>query len=220
HAAGELRGEAVSDFGPEPNHDQLRHHDLVEQALRDIEIFAHRKLDVLAHGERGEQRALLEQDAPAPLDGAARGGVGIVEIDAEHLDAACDLRHQPDDGARQDRFAGAGGADKAQDLAALDVEVEAVEHARRAELHGDVADPDDGVGGRLRCLRHRHIPIEAKKIANTPSITMTKKMPFTTEAVVCWPSDSALPCTASPSTQATLPMPAPITPPLLTPPLK
>jgi len=30
-----------------------------------------------------------------------------------------------------------------------------------------------------------HIPIEAKKIANTPSMTMTKKIPFTTEEVVC-----------------------------------
>ena len=46
--------------------------------------------------------------------------------------------------------------------------------ARLAELHGDVANPDDGVGGRLQ--RHAHIPIAAKKIANTPSMTMTKKM--------------------------------------------
>ena len=125
-----------------------------------------------------------------------------IEIDAEHFDAAADLGHETDDGARQDRLARAGRADKAQDLAALDVEIEPVEHAGRAELHGDVADADDGVGG-LR--RHRYIPIDAKKIANTPSITMTKKIPFTTEAVVCWPSDSALPCTASPSTQATMP---------------
>ena len=48
-------------------------------------------------------------------------------------------------------------------------------------------------------------------MANTPSITMTKKMPFTTDAVVCCPSDSALPCTARPSTQATMPITAAIT---------
>ena len=30
-----------------------------------------------------------------------------------------------------------------------------------------------------------HIPIEAKKMANTPSSTMTRKIDFTTEAVVC-----------------------------------
>ena len=37
---------------------------------------------------------------------------------------------------------------------------------------------------------------------------MTKKIAFTTDDVVCWPSDSALPCTASPSTQATMPITA------------
>src|SRR5262249_8148677 len=93
-----------------------------------------------------------------------------------------------------------------------DVEVEAVEHARHAELHGDVANADDGVGNGLRLdglrsdglrlLRHDHIPIDAKKIANTPSITMTKKMPFTTEAVVCWPIDPGRPGRAGPSPRA------------------
>ena len=51
-----------------------------------------------------------------------------------------------------------------------------------------------------------HIPIEAKKIANTPSRTMTRKIDFTTEVVVCRPSDSALPFTRRPSLQATTPM--------------
>ena len=87
----------------------------------------------------------------------------------------------------------------------------------RAELHRDVANPDDGVG---RFGGHRHIPIEAKKIANTPSITMTKKMPFTTDEVVCCPSDSALPSTASPSTQATMPITAAITGALMMPTVK
>jgi hypothetical protein len=63
-----------------------------------------------------------------------------------------------------------------------DVEIESVENFCLAELHRDIAHPNDGV----LCVRsHRHIPIEAKKIANTPSITMTKKIPFTTEDVVC-----------------------------------
>src|SRR5581483_12185039 len=125
-----------------------------------------------------------------------------------------------DDGARQHRLAGAGGTDEAEDLAAPDVEIESVQHARRAELHGDVANPDDGVGDGLRLQRHGHIPIAAKKMANTPSITMTKKMPFTTEAVVCWPSDSAEPCTARPSTQATMPITAAMTGALMIPTVK
>ena len=125
--------------------------------------------------------------------------------------------HQPNDGARQHRFAGTRRTDKPQNLAALDVQIESVEHARLAELNRDVADPDDGIGW---LNGHGHIPIDAKKIANTPSITMTKKIPFTTEAVVCWPSNSALPCTASPSTQATMPITAAITGALMMPTMK
>ena len=35
---------------------------------------------------------------------------------------------------------------------------------------------------------------------------MTTKIDFTTEAVTCWPSDSALPPTFMPSTEAIVPM--------------
>ena len=43
---------------------------------------------------------------------------------------------------------------------------------------------------------------------------------FTTDEVVCWPSDSALPCTCHPSTQATMPMTAAITGALIRPTMK
>src|SRR5206468_3480613 len=217
HAAGEFGRIAVGDLGPQADHAELGHHDLVEQPLRDLEILAHRKLDVLAHRQRGKQRALLKQDAPAALDAAALGGTCRIKIDAEHLDASGDLRHQADDGASQHRFSGARRADKSENFAALDVEVEPVEHPRLAELDGDVTNPDDGVGN---LARHGHIPIDAKKMANTPSITITKKIPFTTEDVVCCPSDSALPCTASPSTQATMPITAAMTGALMMPTMK
>ena len=39
-------------------------------------------------------------------------------------------------------------------------------------------------------------------MAKMPSTTITMKIDFTTEAVVCVPSDSALPRTAMPSVQA------------------
>src|SRR5882672_4272017 len=217
HAAGKLRRIAIGDFGAQAHHAEFGHHDFVEQALRELEIFAHRKLDVLPHRERREQRALLKQDAPSPFDAAPLMRVGLVEIDAEHLDAAGDLGHQADDGARQHRLARTRRADEAEDLAALDVEIEPVENPRRAELHRDVANPDDGVGN---FAGHGHIPIDAKKMANTPSMTMTKKIPFTTDDVVCCPSDSALPCTARPSTQATMPITAAMTGALMMPTMK
>src|SRR5258708_27441398 len=217
HAAGEFRGKTVGDLGAQAHHAEFGDRDLVEQSLREVEIFAHRELDILPHRQRRKQRALLEQDTPATLDAAPRGGIRGVEVDPEHLDASADLGHQSNDGARQHRLARAGRTDEAQDFAALHVEIEPVENLGATELHRDIANPDNGV---LHFRRHRHIPIEAKKIANTPSMTMTKKIPFTTEEVVCCPSDSALPCTASPSTHATIPITAAITGALIMPTVK
>ena len=42
--------------------------------------------------------------------------------------------------------------------------------------------------------------------ANSPSSTITMKIDFTTDVVVCRPSDSALPFTRKPSLQATMPI--------------
>ena len=57
-----------------------------------------------------------------------------------------------------------------------------------AESDHEVTDADGD------CLiGHGYIPIDAKKMANSPSRTMTRKIDFTTEVVVCLPSDSALP---------------------------
>ena len=64
-------GNLFATAGVEADHFQLGDRDLVHQALRQVEIFAHRELHILAHRQRGEQRALLEQHAPAPLDRAA-----------------------------------------------------------------------------------------------------------------------------------------------------
>src|SRR5947209_6458768 len=55
-------------------------------------------------------------------------------------------------------------------------------------------------------FRVSHMPIEEKKMANRPSTTITRKIDFTTEVVVCRPSDSALPWTRRPSAQATTPI--------------
>src|ERR1700757_3380361 len=70
-----------------------------------------------------------------------------------------------------------------------------------AKTDHEIANADgDGL------LPHDYIPIEAKKTANRPSSTMTRKIDFPTDVVVCLPSDSALPCTLNPSVQATIPI--------------
>ena len=73
HAAGQLRGKLVAVGGRQPHHLELGERHLSHQRLRQVEILAHRELHVLQRRQRGEQRALLEQDAPAPLDGPPLG---------------------------------------------------------------------------------------------------------------------------------------------------
>ncbi len=130
--------------------------------------------------------------------------LAVAEVDAEHLDRAGALRHQADDGAHQHRLAGARAADEAEDLAATHVEREAVEHGarRRSRRRGRAPGSPPRLAGRHRLTSRS----QAKNMAKKPSSTMTRKIDLTTEAVVCRPSDSALPSTSRPSTQATMPI--------------
>src|SRR6516162_2346598 len=76
-----------------------------------------------------------------------------------------------------------------------------IDHVAPAKADHEVGHADsDGV------TWHGHIPIDAKNTANRPSSTITRKIDFTTDVVVCLPSDSALPATRSPSPQATMPI--------------
>ena len=115
------------------HHLELGERHLAQQALRQAEMLAHRELHVLKRGQRGEQRALLEQDAPAALDGAPLVVAGLAEIDAQHLDHALPLRQQADDRAQQHRLAAARAADEAEDLASAHVERQMIEHDVVAE---------------------------------------------------------------------------------------
>ena len=74
--------------GLQADHVELGFRHLPHQPLGEFEVLAHGKLHVLQHRQRGEQRALLEQDAPAALDGAPRLLVGAGQIAAQHLDVA------------------------------------------------------------------------------------------------------------------------------------
>src|ERR1700676_3933407 len=129
--------------------------------------------------------------------------MGVADRCAHHLDLSALPRDQPDDGPHQHRFAAAGSADQAKDLALSDIQRQMVDHDMLAEPDHEVADADRELRGSFL---HRHIPIDAKKIANSPSSTITRKIDFTTEVVVCLPSDSALPFTRKPSLQATMPI--------------
>src|SRR5215468_10619703 len=83
-------------------------------------------------------------------------------------------------------------------------ERDVVEHCALAEGDTQVLHADGGSFDE--CVHVAYIPIEAKKMANSPSSTMTRKMDLTTEAVVLSPRDSALPLTSRPSAHATMPI--------------
>src|SRR5579863_2684758 len=139
--------------------------------------FAKRKLDVLSHIESREQRALLKQYTATPCSAA---------VPKRNL--AAPLRQQPDQCSHQDRFAAAGCTDQTDDFASTHVERKMIDHRILSESDHEVTDADGD------CLvGHGYIPIDAKNTANNPSSTITRKIDFTTEVVVCLPSDSALP---------------------------
>ena len=87
HAAGKLGGQLVAVARIEPDHGELGGRHLAHHARRHVEIFAHRKFDVLEHGERGKQRALLVEHAPAPLQRlkvVGAGGVAVGSRESRH----------------------------------------------------------------------------------------------------------------------------------------
>src|SRR5271169_4190986 len=105
----------------------------------------------------------------------------MAEIDAQHLDATAALGDQAEQRAQQNRLSRARCADDAQNLAAIDVQREVLEHHLVAERDDQIADAYDRL---IRRALHPYIPIEEKKIAKNPSSTMTRNIDFTTDAVV------------------------------------
>ena len=80
--------------------------------------------------------------------------------------------------------------DDGEDLAAPDLEIDAVVDRLRAEARDEVAHADDGFV---------HRPIREKKTEKPASNTITRKIDLTTERVVWMPTLSADPETFSPS---------------------
>ena len=107
---------------------------------------------------RRNRVAAVAADPVGPLLDAAEGlfdrledlGVGLLEfeLDVDFVVAARLIRHVALAGVIFHRRLERLDSSRAENLAALDVEVEPVEHPRGAELHRDVANPDDGVGTR------------------------------------------------------------------------
>ena len=123
HAARQLRRVLARRVLGQAAHHHLVAGDLVPQLGLELGVeLLERDLDVLGHGQRREQRAALEQHAPAAAHRRFLVGLGADGVLAEHSDLALVGDLQPDDRAHQHRLAGARAADHAEDLAAPDLE--------------------------------------------------------------------------------------------------
>ena len=127
HAAGELVGIAAGGaLKADESHEFVR--DLVDLPPRQPAL-ARAEADVLAHGEPGEQRVILEHHAAI----AARTG----DAPPIHQDLAGGRLLEPRDDAQHGRLAAAGGADQAHELALCDGRINAAERLDLAIARGE-----------------------------------------------------------------------------------
>src|SRR5882757_6032272 len=143
--------------------------------LDDLENLAHPPLDllpaellllepkghVLLDGHVWKQRVRLEHHVDAPL--VRRDGAHVLAVD---VDLPGRRRFEAREHSQQGRLAGAGPAEEAEDLAAINVEGDAVHGGEVTKLLGDVLDANVGfallaaVGYRRVHLKLRaHLPV-------------------------------------------------------------
>ena len=109
--------------------------------------------DVLGNRQRRHQAQLLRDGHDAGGDGIVRAGeMALLSVDANR--AAVGTMHAAED-ADQRRFAGAVLAHDGVDLAEADVEVDAVERERRAEVLADACCARRRMGHRINAARTR-----------------------------------------------------------------
>src|SRR6202035_5372944 len=115
-------------------------------------MLAHRHLDVLLDGESRKQRALLKHHADAPLDCGVFARREGIDIGAENLDKPAAFADEPQNRPGEDRFAGAGPAHETQDLAPVNVEIEALHDELVAKAHDEIAHLYSGLRRRATVL--------------------------------------------------------------------
>ncbi len=113
--------------------------------------------DVVADGERIEERALLEDHAGAGAQGKELLLGHVRDLFAEEQNAALVGAQQAVDQLEQNALAHPGRAKQDARLSRRDGEADVVEHRRAVEGNGDIAKGDDraGIGGRSLAGRIR-----------------------------------------------------------------
>ena len=121
--------------------------------MRQIEIFAHRDLNVLPDREAGKQRAMLEQHTPAPFEQFRLAGLQLIKIASKNFNDATALLNETQYRPSQNRFSRSGAANKTKNFATPDVEIKVLKDDLFPEGHNKIADADDDLRpgcGRVR----------------------------------------------------------------------
>src|SRR5262245_46827348 len=84
--------------------------------------------DVLAHGQRIKQRALLEQHANVGADAQQLGLAHVVDALTVYVDGASVGAQESENELENDRLAGAAGTEQHHHAGARDAEVDVAEH--------------------------------------------------------------------------------------------
>jgi hypothetical protein len=143
HAAGQLGRIFRRCVERQADQRYLHRRDLVEQRMGQLQLLLQRHLDVLGNGERAEERAILEQHAPARGDMLPLPVVETADLFAEDLDRAGFGGEQADDGAQENRLAGTRRTNDAHDFARHNVQVDILMQHPPADARHEIADLDD-----------------------------------------------------------------------------
>ena len=166
HAAGKFGRLLGGGFRRQAGQGDLEIGEAPHLLLVEPGMLEHRRRDVLAHRQVGEQRALLKEHAPASLDGAPFSLRGRRQVDAEQFDRPAIGALEADQGIEQHGLSGARTADHSQHLAAFYLQVETVVddllavartkandlHRRRGVIQDFVFD-GDGFNAHMSCFR-------------------------------------------------------------------
>ncbi len=117
--------------------------------------------DVVADGQVGKQRVRLEDDAVVARRRRRAGDVAPV---LDH--PAARLRLQPGDDPQQGRLAAAGRPDEADQLAALDREIDRLQRDKAAEGLVDAFEPERFGRGLVQLHRERRLARTALRMTN------------------------------------------------------
>ena len=169
HAARQLGGKAIVDAGQVDEVERLvdARRDL---ALVELALLAQSHGDVLADGERVEQRGELEDVADARAQRVQLAPRQLGHVEAVDPDLARVGLEQSDDVLDRDRLSGARVADDDHRLALGDVEGEALEDALGAEGFVDVDELDH----ELRVIGERASDVGRPSTAASSAATAEK----------------------------------------------